>query len=303
MIGVALWSHSAHEDTYTHCKGSSNPSSVEQSFNKTTPTHTAHLSMEILQHVSVLLCPAKSPVFPNWTCVRLAWTSSLTQCQSVGSRGLLTTDVGQLGIGKDAMAVRIFRTLSSSLGDQALVTWNQNVYNCVICVWMCNVERQNKRLCGSKGEGCKRLTGKRIAVVAKFSWASFHLPIFVFFPGWNDAHIRPHCCSYAERVCDSWQNLFTSHIYLTNGQTARFSYPVFLFLFFFFVVSLQVLSSIQHYQPNDRPTCNVTLHLPGVHIPGTYRSRLGRTLTWSWLLMCGFASSVQRIGADGVHDG
>lgn len=76
-----------------------------------------------------------------------------------------------------------------------------------------------------------------------------------------------------------WQprNLFTSHIHLTNRHTAnKVSHSV---CFFFpssspLCPSLQVLFPLQHYQPNDRPTCHVTLHLPSVHIPGTYQCGL-----------------------------
>lgn len=76
-----------------------------------------------------------------------------------------------------------------------------------MCIYMyicVQIDGETKRLCGSKGEGCKMLTGIRITVMAKYSWASFCLSISVsFFSGRNDAHIRPHCCSYAERVRDS----------------------------------------------------------------------------------------------------
>lgn len=74
------------------------------------------------------------------------------------------------------------------------------VYIRCLCVGIRGRDRKGDCV-GVKKEGCKMLTGIRITVVAKYSWASFCVCIFVL--GWNDAHIRPHCCSYAERVRDT----------------------------------------------------------------------------------------------------
>lgn len=95
--------------------------------------------------------------------------------------------------------------------------------------------------------------------------------------GWNDAHIRPNCCSYAERVRDSHETFSPlTSTWLTDTLPTK---CLILSVFFFpssssLCPSLQVLFPLQHYQPNDRPTCHVTLHLPSVHVPGTYQCGL-----------------------------